>query len=152
MTISYPLLGFVSLALGIIFTLIVPPGRRARIIVSVHHRPRIRIDQHFRAVEAQPLLRRVPAMNTITIQLPGAQAGDENVPVVKRFVVFGVESDDSRRFGVGVMIEQQQFECGAVLGEDAEVHAAVVNGCAERVGLAGENIGHYLRRRRRDHE
>ena len=31
MTISYPLLGFVSLALGIIFTLIVPPGRRAHL-------------------------------------------------------------------------------------------------------------------------
>jgi len=87
-------------------------------------------------------LRLVWSVGAVGINLSRLEAGDEGVPVVVAAVGRWVQRDGARRAGVIDAVEEEQFQCGGVAGEDAEVDAAGEDGCAQRAtGATGYGAG-----------
>ena len=89
------------------------------------------IEQHLFAIEAQPVLWSERPMGTVGVDLTGADAGHQHVPVVPSAVSVRREGDDARglvRIGVR---EQEQLEQGRIAREHAEIYAFTRNGCAQ---------------------
>ena len=96
----------------------------------------VRVEQHFRRVEAQPSLGIKRSGNTIGIDLTRGDARHEDVPIMVCSVRPRVEIDHSRRLRSIRAVEQQQLRARAVLGEDAEIGTVGDERRAERETLA----------------
>ena len=114
----------------------------AIIVIADHHAAPIRIEQHFAGIEAKAIVRLKRAVSAIAIQLPGAQTGHEDVPVVECFVALRIELNDAAGPGDVHFVEEEQFQRRAVFGEDAKVHAVRISCRADGITTASESIGH----------
>src|ERR1700733_3112386 len=83
----------------------------------------IRIHQNFLSIETHAPLRREWAVYAIAVELTGADARHEGMPVVICPVDVWIEIDHSRRTSVVRAVEEQQLHGSGVLGKHTEVHA-----------------------------
>ena len=113
-----------------------PRGRAPAVALRHRHGLAVGIEQHLRRVEAQAPLGIEGPVRAVAVDLPGAQAGHESVPVVVRPVPRGVERDDGARPGVVRAVEKQELHVRAALRVDAEVDPLGRERRSQRCGLA----------------
>jgi hypothetical protein len=119
-------------------------ARRAAVVPIGHHDPApVGIEQQLRGIEAEPARRVKGARRPVRIDLSGAEARHERVPVVVGPVRGRLQSDDAGGLGIVGAVEQHQFQPPGFAGEDAEVDAAVHEGGAQREAPARRD-GHGM--------
>jgi len=81
-------------------------------------------------------------MDTITVDLPGLEAGNEDMPVVISAMTLGIKPDHTNGYRIINVLEEKQFHRVGVFGEDAEIHPVLVDGGAKRKTFIFEMIHH----------
>ena len=121
---------------------VVARAARRETIVPVRHDDgaRIGIEKDFRGIVAEAARRVEGTGRPVRVDLSGAQAGHERVPVVVGAVGRRVEPDHAGRLGVARALEEQQLQGRRVPREDTEVDAALHGGGAQREALAGRDV------------
>ena len=97
-------------------------------------RPRVRVDQQLRGVEAVPQLRLVRPVHAVAVELARRRVGEVAVP---HLIGALGEADLRGLHRVVGRAEEAELHCGGVLGEEGEVHTGAVPGGAQRIGTAG---------------
>ena len=94
------------------------------------NRLRVRVEHHLVGIEPVPELRVVRTVNPVAVELAGQDAGNVAVPDQ----VSLLRQRDANGFARAVRrVEQAQLHFECVLGENREVNAGTVPGCAERI-------------------
>ncbi len=109
-------------------------GTRSRftVIVRAHcHRAGIGVQQHLLAIKPEPTLRRKLSMGAVSVQLPGTNTRQKDVPVIERSVLFRIQPNHTSGLGGVGVVEQQQLDRFTVLGKDGKVDALGINGRAQ---------------------
>ena len=110
-----------------------PAGRAPVVdIFLVVNGPRIRVEQRLAAVVAFAAWRVVGTVGTIGVALAGAQARDEDMPVVESLVAVTVERDRALRQCVVGGRKQQQINAFRAISVNAEIDAAALNSGPKR--------------------
>jgi hypothetical protein len=113
---------------------VVPGKTSLRSVVTLGDRQgfSIRIQQDLPGIEAQSFSRVKRSGHPVAVDLPGAQTGDEDVPV-KVGPVFGrVQGDNpGRTRGIGP-VKKEQFHSNGIFGIDAEIDTLGVDCGPER--------------------
>ena len=106
--------------------------QRAAVPEAAGDGARVGIEQQLGRVVAQPLMRRVATVHAEAVALSGADVGDVSVP-------HEVGALDQRMGGElgAALVEEHEVDRLGALGEDREVGAGSVPGCAERRVGAG---------------
>src|SRR6202030_1264908 len=106
--------------------------RVARISVGHDDGATVRIEDRFGRFEAQTALAIERAVGAICINLPGADAGHKDVPVMVGAMCARIEFDHAHRVRGGGIIEQQEVHLARLPGDYTEVDALGENGGTER--------------------
>ena len=109
----------------------------------------VRIEQQLAPIEALTQLGHPRAVHAIAIELAGADARDERMPVVEGSVGARVELDHQRLVVLQAR-KQQQIDRGGALGEDRKIHTRGRDRGPNWVGLTRRNIGARARHHVRD--
>ena len=97
-------------------------SRSAPVAVRHDHAAPVRVEEHLLGVESQPARRVGRTLHAIAVDLAGAQARHEHVPVVVRAVDGGIDADCPGGPRVVDAVEEQQLHAGGVPGEYTENH------------------------------
>ncbi|MNV94385.1 hypothetical protein D3C71_1891740 [compost metagenome] len=84
------------------------------------------VQQQLVRIEAVPVLRVVRAMGAVAIDQPGLSVRQIAVPDL----IGAFRQIEAAQFLAAFRVEQAQFHAGGVGGEDREVHAQPIAGCA----------------------
>ncbi len=98
------------------------------------------IEEELTGIEAQSGGGVEGAVDAVAVELAGAGAGDEGVPVVVGAIGGGGNANDARGEGIVFAIEEKELDGGGEAREDAEVDAIGLHGCAQR-GAASRSPG-----------
>ena len=100
-------------------------------------RLRVRIDQQFRAVEAQAALRIVRPGNAVTVELARPHIGQKHVP----HLVGMLRHRDANIFLRRVeLIEEAEVDRVRHLGKEREIHSVAEPRRSERIGITQPNF------------
>ena len=107
------------------------------------HAAAVGIDQHLVRSEAQPRLRCLRPVDSVAIDLAGAESRHEAVPIVVGPVANGIERDHPCGPRVIDGVEEQQLDSGGTGRIDREIHAVRLRIGPEWVGqAASDGIAH----------
>ena len=63
------------------------------------------------------------------------------MPIIKRLVFPGIQSDGTARSAIISVIKEEQFKGLTILREEAEINALLANSGAERIMFSWKNVG-----------
>src|ERR1700681_3171763 len=103
----------------------------ATVVLRNNDASSIWIEEQFGGVKTQPVLWVPWSVHAIAINLAGAQARYENVPVIVGTVRRGIKRNHASRVCIVFPVKKQQIHCGCPMGEYAEIDAVRKDRCSQ---------------------